>query len=181
MGQQHNHLSFEQRLKIKNMIDKGYSKKDIAESLSVHLSTVYREITRGTVNNKYDPQISESNYKKQLQNRGKDSAFISEPQLTEYVSHLILEKHMSIEQIVEILKHDARFADFPKSKQSIYDAIDKNRIPNVTRETLNSKSTVFNNEHVYVAKWVREELDWVDGDELNFEVVEDKLIFTKKK
>ena len=50
----------------------------------------------------------------------------------------------------------------------------------VTRESLNSYvTTMFNDGQIHIAKWVRNALDLNDGDELLFEVVDNKIIFTK--
>ena len=40
-------------------------------------------------------------------------------------------------------------------------------------------TTMFNDGQIHIAKWVRNALDLNDGDELLFEVVDNKIIFTK--
>ena len=68
----------------------------------------------------------------------------------------------------------------PKTKTTIYSAIDDGLIPGVTRESLNSYvTTMFSDGQIHIAKWVRNALDLNDGDELLFEVVGNKIIFTK--
>lgn len=63
---------------------------------------------------------------------------------------------------------------------TIYSAIDDGLIPGVTRESLNSYvTTMFSDGQIHIAKWVRNALDLNDGDELLFEVVDNKIIFTK--
>ena len=50
----------------------------------------------------------------------------------------------------------------------------------VTRESLNSYvTTMFNDGQIHIANWVRNALDLNEGDELLFEVVDNKIIFTK--
>ena len=50
----------------------------------------------------------------------------------------------------------------------------------ISRESLNSYvTTMFNDGQIHIAKWVRNALDLNDGDELPFEVVDNKIIFTK--
>lgn len=57
---------------------------------------------------------------------------------------------------------------------------DNGLIPGVTRENLNSDiTTVFNDEQIHIAKWVRNALKIKDGDKLSFEVVNNKIIFSK--
>ena len=41
------------------------------------------------------------------------------------------------------------------------------------------ESTMFSDGQIHIAKWVRNALDLNDGDELLFEVVDNKIIFTK--
>ena len=43
----------------------------------------------------------------------------------------------------------------------------------------NIQSPMFNDGQIHIAKWVRNALDLNDGDELLFEVVDNKIIFTK--
>ena len=45
--------------------------------------------------------------------------------------------------------------------------------------TKNIQSPMFNDGQIHIAKWVRNALDLNDGDELLFEVVDNKIIFTK--
>ena len=41
-------LNWTSRIKLETMLKHGHSKKEIAEELGVHISTVYRELKRGT-------------------------------------------------------------------------------------------------------------------------------------
>ena len=44
MPRTYSHLSYEQRLRVKELLDKGTKKVDIARALGVHNATIYREI-----------------------------------------------------------------------------------------------------------------------------------------
>lgn len=75
---------------------------------------------------------------------------------------------------------EEKWSTAPKAQATIYSAIDGGLIPGVTRESLNSYvTTMFNDGQIHIAKWVRNALDLNDGDELLFEVVDNKIIFTK--
>jgi IS30 family transposase len=50
MPRTYSHLSYEQRLRVKGLLDKGTKKVDIARALGVHNATIYREIDRGSIN-----------------------------------------------------------------------------------------------------------------------------------
>ena len=64
MGRSYSHLSREQRQVIADSLAIGKLAKDIAVTLSLHISTVYREIERGKNpdTNKYEPEFSENKY-----------------------------------------------------------------------------------------------------------------------
>ena len=64
------HLSYEQRQKIKQLLDDGYSKSEIAKLLDVHNATVCREVKRGSVDGRYDPDHAESAYRQHLSDKG---------------------------------------------------------------------------------------------------------------
>ena len=75
---------------------------------------------------------------------------------------------------------EEKWSTAPKARATIYSAIDDGLIPGVTRESLNSYvTTMFNDGQIHIAKWVRNALDLNDGDGLLFEVVDNKIIFTK--
>lgn len=102
--------------------------------------------------------------------------------MAEYISGLILEEHLSPEKIVDLLAEDDRgFPDVPQSPNTIYNAIDKGLIPNVTRESLLSNScTVFSGGQICIPKWVLDKLEIRDGDILQLEVTENgEMIYRK--
>ena len=83
-------------------------------------------------------------------------------------------------KIINMLQENPKYAVVPKSSATIYNAIDNGLIPGVTRENLNSDiTTVFNDGQIHIAKWVRNALKIKDGDKLSFEVVNNKIIFSK--
>ena len=175
-----NHLSYEQRLKIKEMLDGGFKKIDIARSLGVHNATIYREIERGSVNGVYNPNKSEEQYRDHLSEKGPQALCSMSPDLAEYIAKLILEEHLSPARIIDRLEHEEKWSTFPKSKPTIYSAIDNGLIPGVTRESLNSyMTTMFSDGQIHIAKWVRKQLDLNDGDELLFEIIDNKIVFRK--
>ena len=81
MGRVYMHLTYDQRLAIKQMLERGNSKKEIAESIGVHTSTIYREIDRGTVNGHYDPTAAEEAYQEKLAEKGPTAVLEENPEL----------------------------------------------------------------------------------------------------
>ena len=180
MGKTFHHLKFTQRKKIKEMLDMGIKKTEIAHSLGVHTATIYREIERGPVDGRYDPDYAENIYKRQLSEKGMQPLCIISPELAEYIAKLILDEGRSPAKIINMLQENPKYAVVPKSSATIYNAIDNGLIPGVTRENLNSDiTTVFNDGQIHIAKWVRNALKIKDGDKLSFEVVNNKIIFSK--
>lgn len=87
-------------------------------------------------------------------------------------------QHLSPEKIVDLLARDDKgFSDVPQSPNTIYNAIDKGLIPNVTRESLLFKScTVFSGGQICIPRWVLEKLHIKDGDVLQLEITEENEI-----
>lgn len=172
-------LSYEQRQSIHKMISHGYTNAEIAKRIGVHLSTIYRELERGSVNGEYDPDCAEELYQQQLSEKGAMSIVCNNSKLSEYIALLILEEHMSAASIVDVWEREKQFDTYPKSVQTIYTAIDNGFIPGVTRDSLHSDTTTIYNDQIHFVKWVREWMNISNGDVMHFEVVGDKLIFTK--
>ena len=173
------HLSYDQRQQIRELLDKGTKKVDIARALGVHNATIYREIDRGSVNGNYDPGHAEEQYRDHLSEKGPQAICSISPELAQHIAGLILEEKLSPAKIIDRLQEE-NWSTAPKTKTTIYSAIDAGLIPGVTRESLNSYiTTMFSDGQIHIAKWVRNSLNLNDGDELLFEVVDNKIIFTK--
>ena len=166
MGRVYMHLTYDQRLAIKQMLERGNSKKEIAERIGVHTSTIYREIDRGTVNGHYDPTaVLEEN-----------------PELANYIAKLILNQKLSPEKIVNVVKENPRFSKISLTKQTIYHSIITGKIPGVTKDSLRTEaSTIFSNGQICIPKWVLEALKLKDGDVLDLNLKENGEIVYKKR
>lgn len=181
MGRTFKHLNFEQRLIIKDMLDAGKSVANISKAIGVCYQTIYYEIQRNSYEKSYDPHYAQQQYEKNSKNKGRTD-ILSDKDLAKYISDLILIQHLSPERIVEKLAEDDRgFSDVPKSPHTIYSAIDKGLLPNVTRESLLPRSsTVFSSGQICIPKWVLDKLSINDGDMLLLEVTDDNEIVYKK-
>lgn len=175
------HINLEQRQRIKEMLDSGKNIYEIANTLNVHQSTIYKELKRFDSRENYNPFYAQSLYEKKSRNKVR-AEILSDTNLAKYISDLILTEHLSPEKIVKVLAENAeRFPNVPRSKNTIYSAIDKGLIPNVTRENLFPKaSTVFSGGQVCIPKWVLDKLNIKDGDELLLEITKDNEIIYKK-
>ena len=174
------HLTRAQRIELKKMLDSGDKKAAIASALGVCRGTVYNEIKRGTINGRYEPDYSEKRYRQFLSEKGRDPILSLNSELADYIATLILKEHKSPEQIMNQLQSDDKFKSIFSSVNTLYNAIDRGLIPEVTRESLNPKTTtVFSDGTLHIAKWIKDSLDIKDGDVLHIEVKNNKLIFTK--
>lgn len=72
-------LNWTSRIKLETMLKHGHSKKEIAEELGVHISTIYRELKRGTYEHlnsdytteeRYSPEKAEARYQEGLAAKG---------------------------------------------------------------------------------------------------------------
>ena len=182
MGKQHSHLSYENRKLIKQMLESGYSKKDIATNIGISLATVYRELKRSGDSKKYDPEIVQQSYEKMIKSKGRKNKLELNPELAEYISKLVLEKNLSPSQIIDRLRIE-KYTECHLSRNTIYAAIDKGLIPNVTRETLllkRKKTHMFSNGLINIPKWICEELDLKDNEDLDI-YVSDGCVIIKKE
>uniref|UniRef100_UPI003FEE89AB helix-turn-helix domain-containing protein n=1 Tax=Faecalibacterium sp. TaxID=1971605 RepID=UPI003FEE89AB len=177
------HLDYEQRLKIEKMLDEGVSKYRIADELGMDPSSIYREIKRGLRDGRYDPDYSNQKYQNNLREKGPVAKLEENKEFAEYIANMILNHSMSPKRIVETLKQDHRFSNWDISIPTIYENIDKGRIPGVTRDSLKKDyATVFSEGQICIPKWVMEQLNIKDGDRLRFEVTEDgKIVYQKEE
>lgn len=175
MGKVFRHLTKDDRMKIKSMIDKGYSTKTIATSLDVSISTIYREINRGKLNNEYEPNFAQIKYENELKNKGSFQILEKDNELKLIISNLILFDHLSPQKIsLKLRKENVNI-----STNTIYSAIDKGLIANVNRKSLERKTTtVFSDGLIQIPKHIRKELNIKDGDNLEIKV-ENKDILIK--
>ncbi len=181
MAREFKHLTSENRREIKFLLSSGYSIKEIAARLSVHISTIYKELKRGKIDGIYDPFFAQEVYEKNLANKGADSIISENIELATRISDLIIKNGNSPEEIVEILHKDGRFKAIPKSHNTIYKAIDDGMIPGVTRERLKQKNLRYNYQHVTIPKWLKDELGWEEGMEISFKIDGETLILSKTK
>lgn len=160
------HITYEQRLEIKKMLEDKLPIREIAKKINVHHSTIYREIKKYTDENGcYLPEKAQSEYEKKLHNK-KTSIIEKYPHLASFIAEKILIDNMSPQQIEVFIKSETDlFKGISISRNTIYTAIDKGIIPGVTRENLHSPYTTMYSEGLLrVPKWILEKLEFSDGD-----------------
>lgn len=181
MGKKFSQMNLEQRIKLKKMLDSGYSVIDISKVLGFCCATIYNEINRSGSKADYNPYYAQQRFEEAAKNKGSKRKLF-DTNLAEYISELILEQHLSPEKVIlQLVQNKDKYPNAPASANTIYSAIDAGLIPGVTRESLLSKySTVFNNGQICIPKWVLDKLKIENGDVLKLELTEDdKIIYSK--
>ncbi len=176
------HMTLEQRKLIRKMLDEGQSKSSIARAVGANRATIYREIERGTVQGTYDPEYAQRAYRSQLAQKGARPMLASDPELAQYIAHLILEERLSLTRVRARLRETSQFETVPRSRMTLYAAIDRGLIPGVTRDSLNANMvTVSAGGQVRLAQWVRNQLGIREGGFLQFQVAGEWVRFRKVK
>jgi len=146
------------------MLDNGYSKAEIAEKIGVHRSSIYNELNRNSKpDGTYDPDYAQELCSEKLSKRAPDPILVQNPEMARFIADKILKEHLSPESI-EALIADT-FPNQTVSRGTIYHAIDDGLIPGVTRESLNSPTTVmFSGGQLRLPGWAMEKTGFSDGD-----------------
>lgn len=99
-----NHLTKTQRLQLEAYLKIKMPKKEIANLLGVHISTIYREIKRGeyqhlksdlTTEIRYSSDMAESKYRNYLKAKGQDLKIDKDFKLASYIEKRIIEDKLS--------------------------------------------------------------------------------------
>ena len=139
------HLSFDQRLKLEGYLKAKLPKKQIAELLGVHISTVYREVKRGTYEHlnadytteiRYSPDIAENAYQVNLQAKGAPLKIGSDFEFAEYIeTRIIKEKYSPAAVLGEIAVSGIQF-DTSICVSTLYNYIEKGVFLHLTNKAL---------------------------------------------
>jgi Transposase and inactivated derivatives, IS30 family len=99
-----NHLTFADRLKLEALLKAKISKREIANILQVHVSTIYREVRRGryehlnsdwTVEERYSPDKAQEKYENSLAVKGIDIKIGNDYKLAERIEEIIIKEGYS--------------------------------------------------------------------------------------
>ena len=91
------HLQYEQRKRIRQLMDDGVSIRAIARSFGMAPNSIYREVKRGTPegSDRYDPDYAQARYRKMVSHRGFPSVLQKHPELAQHIADLMLKEHYS--------------------------------------------------------------------------------------
>ena len=120
MGGQYKQLQFRDRLKIEARLNIGYKPKQIAADLGVHVSTIYREVKRGTYTHmnsdlttdiRYSPEIAEARYQESLSAKGAPLKIGKNHAVAAFIEDKIINDDYSPAAVCALL-HQEEFAHF---------------------------------------------------------------------
>ncbi|MDO4320990.1 MAG: IS30 family transposase [Lachnospiraceae bacterium] len=146
MARRFKHLTKSDRIRIEQQLRDGKEPKEIAESIGVHISTVYREKKRGeyqhrnsdyTEETRYSSDLAEMKYRAHLAAKGADLKIGKDQKLADYIEHKIADEKYSPEAVLgEIKAQGIEFDTEIKSKNTIYSYIEKGVFLRLTNKDL---------------------------------------------
>lgn len=162
MGKNYKHLSKSDRIKMETLLNKGYSKPEVAEYLHVHRSTIYREIKRGEYvhrNSDYTEEVRYSSDKGQqahdwnAQGKGRSIKIGNDIKLAEYIESKIVEDKYSPEAALAAVEASGIEFSTTISVRTLYRYIDNGIFLKLTNKNLPVKGKKKNhNKKVKVQK-----------------------------
>lgn len=145
MGKHFNHLSWDKRVAIASYLKAEIPKTKIAELVGVHVSTVYREINRGsyvhlnsdlTREERYSPDIAEQNYKINLKEKGGDLKIGNDREYADYLEKTILDKKYSPEAVLSEIEQKGLKFNTKICVKTFYNYIQNDVFLNLTNKNL---------------------------------------------
>lgn len=128
-------LNWTCRIKLETMLKHGHSKKEIADELGVHISTIYREVKRGTYEHlnsdytteiRYSPEIAEMRYQEGLSAKGAPLKIGKNHAVAAFIEDKIIHDDYSPAAVCALLRND-EYAHFGMTfcRATIYKYIDE--------------------------------------------------------
>lgn len=145
MARKFKQLTRADRLKIEALDKAGHGKKEIADQIGVHQSTIYRELQRGryihtnsdlTEEERYSPDIAEEKYQQNLRDKGPDLKIGNDHELAEYIENKIANDGYSPGAVLGEIKAKGLEFETTISKPTLYSYIDKGIFLTLTNKDL---------------------------------------------
>lgn len=144
-------LKLSDRLKLEALLRAGHSKKEIADVLRVHRSTIYNEIKRGqyehtnsdlTTEMRYSPELAQQRAEENLKARGKQLKIGNDIKLANYIEDKIINEKYSPAAVIGEIKVQGRESEFNTMicTRTLYSYIDKGIFYKLTNKDLPVKA-----------------------------------------
>ena len=149
MGHCFSHLTKYDRYKLEAMLNMKCSKKQIAEELHVHVSTIYREIKRARwqyldgdtwiVEDRYNPDGAEKRYRENLAAKGAPLKIGNDYELADYIERKILDEDRSPAAALADIKLEGKAFKTSICVSTLYSYITKGVFMSLTNADLPEK------------------------------------------
>lgn len=149
MGNCYRQLSWNDRLKIEARVNIGYKPARIAEELGVHVSTIYRELKRGTYEHlnsdyttetRYSPEIAEARYQEGLSAKGAPLKIGKNHAAAQFIEDKIINDHYSPAAVCALLhSEEYEYLGITFCRATIYKYVDDGVFLNLTNKDLPEK------------------------------------------
>lgn len=174
------HFTKKERLQLKHLLDQGTTVSNIALQMGKGERTIYYEIRKGKDENGiYDPQRAQDITKKLATQKDNAGKLETNRALAEKISHMILDEHMSPEEIAKQLDNIGEHL----VTGTIYSSIDAGLIPGVSRDSYCRSRIirVFNRGTVIIPQYIRQKCRIKDGDEYVVDSFDQDTIVLRRK
>ena len=143
------HMSFTDRIRLEEKIKAGKTKQQAADELGFHVSTIYRELKRGTYEHlnsdytteiRYSPDIADANYRQNLKAKGAPIKLGNDYALAEYIETKIADEKYSPGAVLGEIKRLGLEFSVTISKPTLYRYIELGVFGRITNADLPEKS-----------------------------------------
>ena len=150
MGHVFSHLSKTDRYKIEALLNQGHTKREIADELHVHISTIYREIKRARwqyldgdtwiTEDRYNPDGAEKRYRENLAAKGAPLKIGRDFELAEYIERKIIVEDRSPAAALAEIRLEGRTFKTSICVSTLYSYMTKGVFLSLTNSNLPEKS-----------------------------------------
>ena len=180
MNKTKKHFSQAERQKLKDLLDKGFTKKQIAQALNKSERTIYNELAKNKnpETGDYDPAFAQENHQKIQSDRKHWQKLEENKELAARIAAMILKENLSPEAASKKINEES-----PEhiSVKTIYNAIDKGLLPGVSRDTLHGIVRLRNNDTIQLPKHIINEIGMSKEDVFTVIAVDKNTIVLQRK
>lgn len=143
------HMSMTDRIRLEEKIKAGKTKQEAADELGFHISTIYRELKRGTYEHlnsdytteiRYSPDIADERYRQNLKAKGAPIKLGNDYALAEYIETKIADEKYSPGAVLGEIKQLGLEFSVTISKPTLYRYIELGVFGRITNADLPEKS-----------------------------------------
>lgn len=142
----HKQLTYEDRIRIEALYRAKHSKREIADMLKVHISTIYREIDRGLFkrldghswiySEEYSADVAQKDYKEKQTSKGAPLKIGNDHNLVKYIEYMIGEKKYSPDAVIGSIKTKQLYFKADICTKTLYNYINGDLFLNITKSNL---------------------------------------------